>query len=795
MLEKSRWGLTALITLAVVASGLGTAVLAPGALPMGTAHPGGGVDGLVSASGPGGSSAASVAPTAKTQVYAVEFETSTLPAGATWRVTIGKFLENSTNGTLYYSEPNGSYSFTVSIVSPASDVRCPSVLTSALVPCYAITSSVDPVVVHGKNPLPVQVTFSYLYDVTFNETGLPAGTSWEVETSTYDCTVPAGSTCLILQPNGTYVFTVLPPTNYAAQPSSGTFNVSGAAPPTITISFTLNRYVVTFVESGLPNGTVWSVSLPSLPALSAVAPANLTAELGNGSYIYSAASANRSYETPGGSFVVAGAPLAVAVEFATGANVTFAEFGLPAGTRWWLNISGQPSLNTTGSTIGIWLPNGNYTFTAQPANKNYLPLRGSFSVQGGPVSLDLFFSPLLFAVTFTASGLPSSTRWWVNITGVVSASSTAKTITLYLTNGTYSYAIGSANRKYMAPAGSFSVNGGPASVAVTFHLVTYQVLFVETGLGKSIQWWVNISGQVPLSSTSAELNATLPNGTYTYTVASANLAYAALGGLFRVSGGGGPISITFFQGVIFSETGLPSGDTWSVTLNGSTVTSTTSPIDFTPETVGGSYLPFLVTTSASLGVNVSSGFVWLGSAAVTVPVTIGAPHIVTFGGEASGWSWSIWVGESTDSVNAEVTSESGVGALYAIEPNGNIQYSPGIETGTYDGYACDIFPTYYDEVVTAKVSGDTSVTVSYPAPSSTTCPAPGGGGGGCLPSFSLMIICETPGKTGSPIPSVAKVAMTPTSEMTLVLVAAIAVPGLLRGRKTAPRRPGGESGP
>ena len=76
-------------------------------------------------------------------------------------------------------------------------------------------------------------------------------------------------------------------------------------------------------------------------------------------------------------------------------------------------------------------------------------------------------------VQFNETGLPTGTKWTVDITNattgvsVASASTTSSTVSVTsIANGTYKYTVSSAD--YSGSSGSFSVAGGPVYVVVTF---------------------------------------------------------------------------------------------------------------------------------------------------------------------------------------------------------------------------------------------------------------------------------------------------------------------------------------
>ena len=372
--------------------------------------------------------------------------------------------------------------------------------------------------------------------------------------------------------------------------SGGSFGVSGA-PVGRLVTFNLVAYNVTFTETGLPSGTTWYVNGTPWVSLSATVAGTLgtsvSSNLTNGTYNFTVASGNKTwapaYTSP---FVVNGGPVPVPVTFTEVTYaVTFTESGLPSGTSWYVNLTGGPSNSSTGTTIGFFEPNGTYDYTVATADKEYSPTvsGGSFGVSGAPVGKSVTFSRATYAVTFTETGLPSGTTWYVNGTPWVSLSATVAgthgtSVSLNLTNGTYNFTVASSNKTW-APAytSPFVVKGGPVPVSVTFTQVTYAVTFTESGLPSGTSWYVNLTDGPSNSSTGTAIGFFEPNGTYDYTVATADKEYAPVlaGGSFGVSGASVSELVKFnlvTYTVTFTEMGLPSGTEWWVNVTGANVT-------------------------------------------------------------------------------------------------------------------------------------------------------------------------------------------------------------------------------
>ena len=152
--------------------------------------------------------------------------------------------------------------------------------------------------------------------------------------------------------------------------------------------------------------------------------------------------------------------------------VTFTESGLPSGTTWYVNVTGQTPSGpiSAGSSFTIYLANGTYSYTIATSDKLYHANGGSFTEKAGtPSSIDVSFSLYTYTATFTESGLPSGTTWYVNLSNGQSFKSTTSTISFNEPNGTYSYTIGNASGYTVSPSsGSLNVSGSNATKAITF---------------------------------------------------------------------------------------------------------------------------------------------------------------------------------------------------------------------------------------------------------------------------------------------------------------------------------------
>lgn len=539
-------------------------------------------------------------------MYLVTVNETGMASGNVWWVTVANVTTPVIGIAFAFYTASGTYPYTIQ--GPGPD-------------WHAVPSSGNLTVTGSAVTLSVVFTFIATYPVTFTESGLPALTNWTVDLTSTPGNSSTTATVGFSLANGTYDFSVVDVAGYTSNPTSGTIVVSGSGVP-LTVVFTpipVGGSVVTFVAIGLPVTTAWLLNITNSSSNTtsySASGVSLEVGLANGSYNATGRSSDTNYAGPGLlAFNVSGTNFTVNVTFTLYTlAVSFNETGLPAGAMWWANVTGGPSGGSTGEWINYTLPNGSYAYTFGSANKSYAAAAGGFSVTGSAVEVVVAFSQVTFAVTFTESGLPASTAWYVNITGGPSLSSTGTTQVAHLVNATWSYSVATSDKRWTATGSTVTVNGAAQSVTVTFTLVTFSVVFTESGLPAGTQWWANVTGQSAVSSTGTTATVPLANGSYTYTIGSADKSYAAVGGSVLVTGSALAPTVPFTlvtYTLTFTETGLPAGTNWSITIGSSTVSSTTATISFSEPngtytfTVGSvsGYSPNATTGSATINGN------------------------------------------------------------------------------------------------------------------------------------------------------------------------------------------------
>jgi hypothetical protein len=395
--------------------------------------------------------------------YNLTFTETGLPTGTNWTITLGAVTLNSTTTTIAFTEPNGTYTYSVGVVAG-----------------YAPSAASGMKTVAGENT-GVTITFHQVtYGIEFSETGLTSGTRWSITVDS-DTVASTSSSLQIVEPNGTYTYQVNIVSGFMPTSPSGMVTVNGTG-PTVDIVYSPVTYTVTFTASGLPTrgvDTRWSVALDGV--FQSTVGSSLMFQATNGSHTY-LVQGPLGFEasaivTPEGTIGVSGGPASQAIIFLRGPTyvLNFREIGLATGTRWCVSTD-YPTCGTTALLSVKNLTPGTYGYAVGSfAGYTTVVTLGTAS-EGATGSASVgpshtFVARFALPVTFTESGLPGGTSWTV-ASGGHRSTSTTDTNVVYLTNGTYGFTVIHIRGYRAVPAtGRYSVAGGPVSVAIRFSVV------------------------------------------------------------------------------------------------------------------------------------------------------------------------------------------------------------------------------------------------------------------------------------------------------------------------------------
>ncbi len=658
------------------------------------------------------------------QGYNVTFHESGLPSGTNWSVTFNSVTQFSDGySSIYYAPiPNGSYAFSVPTAagldaSPASG----TVPVAGLSVRQNITFVLPP----GE------------YAVTFQQTGLPRGTSWGVTfNGTYQ---PAGFRGLTFQPfkNGSYSWNTSNALGLIPSPASGTIVINGAS---VTQNITFNeppgQYTVTFAEKGIARGLTFAVTFNSTLYSTNVfggTTSIVVLHILPKSYPWNTTLIGYSATPGSGTLNVATMNMLQNITFAPIPGeyaVQFAGFG---PTTWTVTFNG--TLYTTSSyiiSVG-GMHNGTYAYSVG-AVSGWEPTTnasGVVTVAGAGVTVFINWTqvvPGFYGVMFDQTGIHGGIAWSVFFNGTTQLG-TGPTMAFIAPGGTLPYTV-TAPAGYLASpsSGNVTVSASTAPVQITFRAV-FTVAFTEVNLPSGTNWSVTLNGMTVHSTTPTLGFGPYINGTYSFTIPMVDrYAPANTTGSVTISGTNvGPLSVVFTfvpmqYAVTFTAVGLPAGTSWSVNNSATTVTAPAgTPIVFNePNTT------FLYTVANVAGYSISpaSGSITVqgGPASQQVNFTkIVPPYTVTFTeqGLAGGTTWGIEFNgtyENASTASLDFTVKAGTYNYRVLVPSG---YSVGTAQGTL------------------TVSGNATSTVTFTATSSG---GSSGGGAGGLSGTTLYIV-------------------------------------------------------
>ncbi len=315
------------------------------------------------------------------------------------------------------------------------------------------------------------------------------------------------------------------------------------------------EYTITFTESGLPQGTQWSITLNNEVTESSSGN-SIVFYVNNGTYDFSVSSINGYSASPSsGSVTVNGENVTVPISFtAETHSVTFTETGLPPGTKWSVTLTFTVTIKGTSHTSS-WTESStankivfnnliNWQYGYAVSSNGYVasPSSGSVSVSNNNPTVSIVFKPAKYVVWFISNS--DSCSWTITLINgserlygsphLLANGSYALSFTL--TNGNYSWGLIQTPPKIcgyldLPQNGVVKVNDSDTSVRISEIPDNHYITFIEFGLPQGMEWSVMLNGTTINydafnSSNTNEVTFTLPEGTYKYWVNAGNDYYA-----------------------------------------------------------------------------------------------------------------------------------------------------------------------------------------------------------------------------------------------------------------------------
>ena len=362
-------------------------------------------------------------------LYNVTFSESGLYSGSTWSISsLGSPSFKSASdldATSTYSVElaNGSYAFSVS-----------SLIGNEQLADYSSSYSYPSQLTVDGHSQTVSITFTPLFNVRFSETGLLSGSYWYVNSTGYQSfsssgRLPESQTSYPLNlPNGTYPFAIKYGVGSASilgytESSYNSPLVVRGTNQSVDVSFGLSNsslYDISFVETGLPEGSVWYVELNGTMENST--SSEVTFVEPNGTYSFHVLPPPGVTVSPtSGTIFVTGTNVNKPIHFtATGLklyNVTFVAKDLMSGILWNATIDGNSS-SSYSSEIRFQELNGTYSYSVNPIDGyNVSHQYGTITVNGSSVVVSIDFTQTGGNGYFAGSVAPSDATIAIFVNG------------------------------------------------------------------------------------------------------------------------------------------------------------------------------------------------------------------------------------------------------------------------------------------------------------------------------------------------------------------------------------------
>ncbi len=469
------------------------------------------------------------------------------------------------------------------------------------------------------------------FPIDVQETGLPAGSSWSFAVLGGANLTTSGTLLSLNLTNGTYGYSAsTDAVGFVAVPAVAAFSVAGES-LNLTVAF-FPPFSVKFIEQGLWEPAQWSLAING--ELITSDTNTVVVALASGTYRYSV-SPIANYSVGKGIVSVQGnltmAPVSIyRIDF----FVVFTQTGLPAGAVWDLRFNGHSSL-LTNTSMTFLEPNGTDRYIVTGPS-GFIVERSSkpaaaVTVAATNASIPFEFSAgRTFSLTLEERGLVVGTTW-CGYVGSGTCTSAASFVVLNLSPGTYPFNVsGVFGYNPLAEWGNVTIVSHNVTVVIRF--TEFFIVFRGNGLSSGTLWSVTLTPWGSTDSTTktgrgSAIGFHEPGGLYNYSFGRVSGYVSRAPGTIFVTGTPWYVYADFVPAtyvVTFTESGLPPGTEWSVSIHSQTHSSTS--VSMTFQLPNGTYRNFVIHAVRGYTATASPRPLQVDSGPATVSVTFEARH-------------------------------------------------------------------------------------------------------------------------------------------------------------------------
>ena len=251
-------------------------------------------------------------------------------------------------------------------------------------------------------------------------------------------------------------------------------------------------------------------------------------------------------------------------------KVNFTETGLLPDTLWGVNIGGFSQMST-GNAVQFYEAPGHYSYSVSQLADYISPQPGNFVVGSTPVNITASYVRT-YSVSFVEDGLPSGNSWGLTFNGINKIAPAGQAIIFSAPNGTFAFNTTSENGYTASPRSGYAViNGESVNFLVNYSLKSYELKFVSAGVPAGTIWSMKINSVLEQSGNST-ITYGATAGSYSYTIYPVHGYYPEVAsGSVKVSDSNVTVYLNwlpYLYKVNFTETGLPAGFGWQVSISG-----------------------------------------------------------------------------------------------------------------------------------------------------------------------------------------------------------------------------------
>jgi hypothetical protein len=513
--------------------------------------------------------------------YTVQFKEMGLPTGTSWTVTFNSVGNTGTSSKANFAGiAAGSYYWSItSPVAGAAGVQYVALTTAAYM---SVPGQLTEIVQFQK-----QDTVTFVVSPVSSGATTPSGTPWVVNgTSMAVSATPAVGYSFTKWTSSTASIT------FASATAASTL-ATIKAPGTITATFAIVKYHITFYESGLPSRHAWSVVFNGLSYLSSH-PLLVVAVQSAGYYSWTAGipTSGTSIQyapTPASGAMSVPSQTTQSIAYVEQFQVSFTTSGsgstTPSGTAFYTNgsqvaIAAQGTSGSPGSKFSAWSANFLALKFGNKANDSTNLTIGAAGTVTATFATGYPCKTATCTLTFYEVGLPKGTSWGITSSSIFYGSTSTSLKISGVANNTYFYwsmvnpqGSSTPGVAYAPnPASSYLYTAYQTEQLIVFTTVDYVNILV--GSGSSGTGVGPASGWFPAGSTvaiwGAGSNFAYNFGSWTSNSTKLTFAVAKNSSTFVTVKGPGTIYGNFVAAlskVTFMATGLPTGTVWGVTLN------------------------------------------------------------------------------------------------------------------------------------------------------------------------------------------------------------------------------------